>query len=344
MDWHRFLLLVRRHRIQALAFEGLRRLGVEAPAAHLLFLESEAREIVSQNLDIAQECKRVGDAFQSANVPLVFLKGLPLAALSYPNPFLKMGWDIDILIASKTVPASAAILTDLGYRQVIPVDKLEGWHRRRKESVWSRDGRFFIELHTRLADNRAMLQGIDVHAPNQSVQVTPGISLTTLADEELFAYLCVHGTGSCWSRLKWLSDLAAFLERRNPSEIEGLYERSCRLGAGRCAATALLLADDVFEVSLREDFQKDLRQSPAVRALVRISQNYLGGRFELTEPTELAGGTVGIHFAQLLLKPGLPYAINESIRQVGDFFSDAADRSKRAKGVGTASGSLASRE
>ena len=41
------------------------------------------------------ECGRLKGAFNGAGIPLLFVKGLTVAALAYPSPFLKMGWDIE---------------------------------------------------------------------------------------------------------------------------------------------------------------------------------------------------------------------------------------------------------
>jgi len=76
--------------------------------------------------------------------------------------------------------------------------------------------------------------------------VAPGIRLPTLARDEQFAYLCVHGASSAWFRLKWISDLAGVLHGQSGEMIERLFERSQALGAERAAGQALLLADRLF--------------------------------------------------------------------------------------------------
>ena len=48
--------------------------------------------------------------------------------------------------------------------------------------------------------------------------------MPTLADEPLYAYLCVHGASSAWFRLKWIADLNALLAGRTAEEIAALPE------------------------------------------------------------------------------------------------------------------------
>ena len=86
---------------------------------------------------------------------------------------------------------------------------------------------------------RSSFPSLDVHSPAQEVEIAPGIALPTLADEELFAYLAVHGASSAWFRLKWIADFAAILDARTGAEIERIYQKSQVLGAGRAAGQAL---------------------------------------------------------------------------------------------------------
>src|SRR5205085_5632515 len=111
-----------------------------------------------------------------------------------------------------------------GYQRVIPAAStaLSTWHVDRKESLWSRSNeRLHVELHTRLTEIPRLIPSIGINSPTRQVEIMPGTSLPTLTEDELFAYLCVHGASSLWFRLKWITDLAALLCRSN-AEIETL--------------------------------------------------------------------------------------------------------------------------
>lgn len=81
-----------------------------------------------------------------------------------------------------------------------------------------------------------------------------GDAVTTFADEQLFAYLRVHGTRHAWLRLKWLSDLVAFLASRSLPEIEQLHAAALRLGAGRGPDVALTLLHLVLDAPVPHRF------------------------------------------------------------------------------------------
>ena len=146
--------------------------------------------------------------------------------------------------------------------------------------------------------------------------MAPGIELPTLADDELFAYLAVHGSSSAWFRLKWITDFAATIQGKPPEALERLYRRSQQLGAGRAPAQALLLADLLFESlceapALKRSLERDSRN----RWLCRMAYRQLAGRPEPGEPTSRTLGTAAIHVSQFLLLPGPAFKLSEFVRQ-----------------------------
>ena len=279
-------------------------------------LSSDARSIAATNLAIAAECRELQQAFDSNALALLFVKGLTVSALAYRSPLLKMGWDVDLLIDPGDLAAAAGLLSERGYALRLParLEKLHSWHQHSKESVWHRNDSYYVELHTRLADNRRLIPTIDIHSPRQLVDVAPAVSLPTLADDELFAYLAVHGASSAWFRLKWISDFAALLHGRSSEVIGRLYRRSQELGAARAAGQALLLADRLFNtLESIPELRDDLARDPATRLLCSAALAMMTNQDR--EPTEEALGTLPIHWTQFLLKRGLGFKFTELRRQ-----------------------------
>ena len=324
--WDRVVALSRRHRVQGLAWEGLESCRDNIPCEFADLLRNEAGDVVRANLQIAVESERLLSHFRAGNVDLLFLKGLAVGALAYRNPYLKMGWDIDLLVSPTRLDRSAQLLRSAGYEPAIPHDsnddQLATWHVARKESVWrTANGAFYIDLHTRLADNPAMLRNVGMTSPRQVAQLGENVHLPTLGPEELFAYLAVHGASSAWFRLKWAADMAALLAAKKAMEIEYLYDRSQQLGAGRAAAQALLLVDDLFGIGLDSRFRWQLERDPLVRWLVRSALREIVKR---EEPTKRPLGTLAIHLTQLAMIPGVGFAISEAGRQLRDALSQAS--------------------
>lgn len=325
VDWNRVADLSRRHRVQGLVWDGLEALRDEIPGQFADRLHEDAQEVIRANLQIAAESNRLLKNFQSADVDLLFLKGLALGALAYRNPYLKMGWDIDLLVSPQQLGAAAQLLRSAGYNPVVPDSandrQLVEWHDTRKESVWrAANGAFYIDLHTRLADNPAMLPSVGMGSSRQVARLGGNIDLPTLGPEEEFAYLAVHGASSAWFRLKWAADLAGLLSAKGSGEIEHLYDRSQQLGAGRAAAQALLLIDGLFGLGLEPRFRSRLESDPLNRWLVRTGLREMRNP---EEPTQRPLGTLMIHLSQLALMPGARFAISEARRQFREVTSRA---------------------
>lgn len=321
VDWQRLLAMAARHRVDALAWHSLAPSGLAIPPAVADQLSERAARIVERNLRAALECAALAKAFARAGIDLLFVKGLTLGALAYGTPYLKMGWDIDLLVAPDRVGDAAVLLATAGYAPTTPAapGDLPTWHRRHKESAWYKpDGEFHLDLHSRLSDHRGLIPRIGMVSPRQTVTVAPGIELATLAGDELFAYLCVHGASSAWFRLKWITDLAGLLRDADGGEIDRLYRRARQDGAGRAAGQALLLAERLYRLPLGAPLRDTLERDTATRWLAAVAMTQLAGRRDLKEPTERWFGTLSIHVSQLVIEPGWRPLIGELARQAGD--------------------------
>lgn len=319
INWARFARIAQFHRIQGLAWAGVHPAATSSGTSDSLGYDAQV--IAADNLRAAVASRTLLQAFEAACIPFVFLKGLTLGALSYDYPALKTAIDIDLLIDPNQLCEAAAVLRECGFKLRTPHDSvgdrvLLKWHRAWKESVWARvSPPLQLDLHTRLADNPRLIPGIDVHSPRQLVDIGNGIRLPTLATEELFAYLTVHGASSAWFRLKWISDFAGFIHHCAPANLESLYRRSQELGAGRAAGQALLLADELFgALESSPGLADELRSDHVTVRLFRTALRLL--TVEPAEPTERRWGTLPIHRTQFALLPGLSYKLREISSQV----------------------------
>jgi hypothetical protein len=133
--------------------------------------------------------------------------------------------------------------------------------------------------------------------------------------EELFAYLCVHGCSSAWSRLKWIADVAALLASADQQEVARLYRHAEELGARRACATTLLLAEILLRVPIPGAIEGDVRKDKVAGLLVKVALNTLVRGKGTMEVTEGKIGTAPIHLYHLLMQPGLGYKTSELRRK-----------------------------
>ena len=318
LDWRKVLTIARFHRVQGLVWNAVAPHRSAIPDLIRDELASDARSIAASSLAAANESYLLSRAANQV-VPLLFLKGAALASLVYAEPAAKAAVDIDLLIEPSGLGQVAELLRERGYGQIIPSSRrdLAKWHRGSKESVWTKaNPPFQVDLHTRVTDNARLIPDVTARSPSQLIDIGRRRQLRTLADEELFAFLAVHGASSAWFRLKWISDFAGFLDAKDASEIDRLYRRSQELGAGRAAGQGLLLADRLFGTLAGNDALRDeLLLDRATRYLVTTSLALLSRH--PSEPTERFLGTLPLHLNTILLKPGLRYKLSELAGESG---------------------------
>lgn len=320
VDWGHFLKVVARHRVEGLVHDSLGRAGIAPPPAVAEPLAAAARGIARENLVFAAEARRLARAMEAAGIPVLFLKGVTLNLLAYGTLAIKKAADLDLAVEPGRYAEAIGALRQAGYACIAPGaeasdEEILAGSSANKHSIWGRNG-VAVELHSSLVDSPLMLPGLTASQPPQQVEVGPGIVLSTLGREALFAYLCVHGATHAWSRLKWLADLAALLKDEEPAGLERLYRRSLELGAGRAGAQALLLCADLFETALPPTLEAELRSDRAHRYLVHVAlKTMLRGDAE-TELDDLTFGTAAIHLSHFRLMPGWRYKAAELKRKL----------------------------
>jgi hypothetical protein len=241
-----------------------------------------ARDIALRGLVQAVESGRLQSLLDAARIPNLLLKGAAVEMLSYGQLGLKDAWDIDLLVSQADTDSAREILENAGYVLVQPENLSAAQFKTlvelARECEFShRQKGITVELHWGLADGRVLLPHMSVASPSQSVTLTDTLRLRTLAPEELFAYLCVHGAMHGWSRLKWLADLAALVAAQSPDSLEHLYHRSRALGAGLCSAQALLLCERLLSAPIPAALLDELRHSRRAAWLVRIALETMAG-------------------------------------------------------------------
>lgn len=276
VDWPAFLKVLRRQRVAGLASDALAAAGIEPAAAIAGEIAAQSQRIARDNLLLAGELSRLARSFARADIPVLALKGVVLAQLVYGSAGAKQNRDIDLLVPVDCAEAAMRLLEREGYRLVSPAAHLSARQRRavvryaRDVEFVHGDGGVRLDLQWRLADNPMLLRGVDARAATQSVVLPDGSSVRTLAPDDLFAYLCVHGAYHAWSRLKWLADLDALIATAE-ADVARLYRHAQSRGAGLCAGQALLLCRRLFDLNLPAALAAELQGERRVKRLAAIA-------------------------------------------------------------------------
>jgi hypothetical protein len=251
LDWTRCAFLARRHHVLGLLHDGLQRAQLDVPRETSDQIGGLACRLVTENLAAARESLRLQRLLDEAGIPVLVIKGTALAMLAFNNISLRSAQDIDLLISSEHLAATVEIITQAGYHRIEPPAHIDDKQLRRLMRI-RKDFGFIhesggnrIELHWRLFLNNYAMQGganpSALFAASRRVPVTDNAKLRTMGDEDLFAYLCMHGALHWWYRLKWLADINALSATTSAGALERLYAAAEDRGVERAAAQALLL-------------------------------------------------------------------------------------------------------
>jgi len=289
IDWPYLLRIVRRQRIDGLVHHALMQARIDVPPAVADELAARARGIARRNLRLADETARLQHEFDAAGIPVLVLKGASLALLAFGSLSLKHSRDIDLLVGRDHALAGMRFLEGAGYALRDPASDMSEAQRRaflahgKEVEFVHRAGRLRVELHWRLTDNPMLLRSVDASSRTRSVPLSDGASLRTLAEDDLFAYLCVHGAHHDWSRLKWLADVHALIATKSDEDLVSLYRHARARGTGYCAGQALLLCRHVLGLRLPPALDEELARSKRVRRLVAIALDAMVGGDGATE-------------------------------------------------------------
>ncbi len=269
-DWAPFLSMVRRHRMAPIALDGLAHAGISPPAD----LEALAMQDARQTLGLCAEAKRLEALFATEGIAMAVIKGPVLSLLLYGDSGLRQSKDLDVWVSPSDVSRAVRLLEASGYEMMSGAPAPAGpwfdlWIDLEKDTAARHvvNG-CIVELHHRLTNNPHAVMALSVADASREVTLA-GAVFQTLGEEDLFAYLCTHGTHTRWFRLKWLADIHAMLSGRSPEDIARLYEAARFRGAERAAGLAIQLCRRIWGLSLPADLAARLDSDPRVRWLER---------------------------------------------------------------------------
>jgi Uncharacterised nucleotidyltransferase len=282
-DWNAVVLAARRQRVVGLIYDALLAAAVRLPRVMAEEFARRAQSISRKNLLLAAETCRLQQLLDAAGIPSVALKGVALAQLAYSSLKVKHTRDIDLLVPPDRAVAAMALLERDGYALSFPSTHLSATQRRavvrysREVAFIHPDNGTYLELQWRVADNPELLKEVHAGSPTQNVVVADGLCVRTLARDDLFAYLCIHGAHHAWSRLKWLADLNAFIASTD-ADVMRLHRYAQARGAGFCSGHALLLCQRLFALPLPDGLVAELQGTARVRKLYATAADAMADR------------------------------------------------------------------
>jgi hypothetical protein len=237
--------------------------------------------------------------------------------LAYRDLGLRASQDIDLLVAYESLPAATQLILRAGYCRFDPPPEISDAQLQllmplRKDLGFVHQATGLrIELHWRLFLNPHAMVESSIISASRVVPLAGAARLRTLGEEDLFAYLCMHGALHWWNRLKWLADVSALLAAAPQSRVERLVRGAEDRGAGRAASQAIQLCRRLLGTPLPARLLDALGSSAVQRWLEAAALSAMTRGQGEHDPHDLRFGTTRGSLSTFLLRPSWRYRLAE---------------------------------
>ncbi len=248
-DWDALVRLAMHHGVLPLVHRYLTaECGSEFPAEAAAKFRLQDQLNVLHNRHLTNELARYLRAFAQAGVRAIWFKGPILASLAYGDIGLRQFSDLDLLIAKSDLATVAEILIAAGYNSHLSRrDGITGGYFQEFEECFSGPNRLgAIDVHWKMTPKAFPFGPSDDEVFARAISYPLGDdAVPTLAPDDLFLYLCVHGAKHGWPKLEMICDIAQLLRAPGLIDLDVVLRRASHLGSRRMVLLAIYLADAI---------------------------------------------------------------------------------------------------
>jgi len=297
--WEKMLELAEYHSIRPLIYQHFYNNAFENVPQHIHETLSTfiRHNLVSTTL-LASNLPKVTELLQSRGVPSLPYKGPVLASLLYGDSALREFSDLDILIHHLDAAPSCQVLLDAGFTETYGISpSLRGSFLQTATACdfLAPSAVFRVEIHWKNS-GRAVSHFPDDWFWKDSQKVAIGdVTVETIPLLTHLLLLCIHGSKHGWSRLGYLCDIAALIQKFPDQDWTEFWERARICGATRMCMLAVFLVQGLFGIVLPDGLKSPgpiPREVPALAArsiLLMHEQAEPGAMYALQLQDDLFG-------------------------------------------------------
>lgn len=303
IDWEYLISIASQHGLLPLLFNNLNKTCSEAVPENILTdLRNCFQTIVQRNLLLTAELLKILNLLKANQIDALPFKGATLAATAYGQISLRQFCDLDILIEEKNAQKVVDLLVSIGYQLPDPIGKLEdrpymkykifleSEKIQKKYNLVHAQRRIAIDLQWSLTERRITrffpVDFSHLYAYSQIVSLG-GMEIRQFSPEDTLLYLCFHGSKHCWSELKWICDVAEFVNSHPEIDWSIVQQRAQKWKISRMLNLGLFLAMDLLSLNLPAAVQQNMKVDRVVESLANNVKCGLFGQV-FTETQKIA--------------------------------------------------------
>ncbi len=237
--------------------------------ALISYLEKKYKKNIDQSKKQFMAYGEILCAFKQAGIVVRTLKGIPLAKRLYGDQIKRSSRDIDLLIPMGSFALAHSTLCDIGFKakqydELSSGQQGEFFSCLKDVSYLNRDG-VLLELHVRLCEHETVL----------SKELTERlIRSEEKNDTDELIYLSWHGAHSLFHRIKWVLDIALYIDKYfldSDVDLDELLAAADKHDEARSLMLAMVLAHVLYGVVLPDRVMKRCTSDKALLFLLRMS-------------------------------------------------------------------------
>lgn len=324
INWPLFYTLIIRHRVWHQVHNAFKNSNTDYPISKKL--ANRCQQDTHRILATAAETVRISRDFTQKNIEHCFIKGTLLNVHVYGHLNTRPCRDIDVWVSPSTYSSAVAALLAAGYQQQLPRYELQGykerWHMRYKHDIafYHPQKQILVELHFRLS-----YLGLNFF-PLSTLPLAPinllNVPVMAPTDDYHLLYLMIHGAIHAWIRLRWLQDIALFIES-DRCDLNHVYHLATQIKCQHIVEQTLILVNDLFKP--KDPALITLLQKPSQRGrqLASMAHQFITADYEMTDGIRNINMFVKyrIYLARLAAKGQKLHAILGDLFKIDELFT-----------------------
>lgn len=288
--WDALPDLLEHHGLTLLGARHLERVRDRLPVDTWEEIRRRARAAHATSLALAGELRRIVDAFDACDLPVMPFKGPVLAWRAYHDLGARPFVDLDLLARPSDVPGAIAALGALGY---IPTYRFTA-----RQDAWFRrvDGDYafvhpdtdcLVELHARAISRRFEgMPPVESLWTRRTFVPLAGRPVPALHDDDCLLLQALHGGKHRWERLEWVAAVSELLRQRGGDVASVLAYAP---GARRAVLLACAVAARWLHAPLDAETRAQCARDPSVERLAATAWRRIVSSAVDEGPDETAG-------------------------------------------------------
>jgi len=272
MEWSYVLRAAEEHGVRPLLYRSFSTICPDiVPESVMEHLHSFVLANVARNMFLARELNRLLKGFKDHGISAIPFKGPVLSIMVHGDPSMREAGDLDIVVPERNLREAMGLLVTHGYRRRTPglPETVTGVNQEDpgRYHIFDRnDSRATVDLQASLEAPHFSFPLDECLWDRAASQRFAGETVSIFCAEDTFILLCIHGTKDVWFKLKWICDIADFIERNKGIDWDLVLYQATRLHAKRKLLLGCFLAHSLLGANLPRNIVLAASKEPMVRA------------------------------------------------------------------------------